>query len=68
MLESYSYRLKQNTLDYQGCENSASESERRRKGLKKILEKSREVGLKSTEYQIIKEIKILTFYPDFHMA
>ena len=28
---------------------------------KKILEKSRKVGLKSTEYQIIKEIKILTF-------
>lgn len=40
---------------------SISESERRRKGLKKILEKSRKVGLKSTEYQIIKEIKILTF-------
>jgi hypothetical protein len=40
---------------------SAWESERRRKGLKKILEKSRKVGLKSTEYQIIKEIKILTF-------
>ena len=37
------------------------ESERRRKGLKKILEKSRKVGLKSTEYQIIKEIEILTF-------
>ena len=29
--------------------------------LQKILEKSRKVGLKSTEYQIIKEIKILTF-------
>ena len=37
------------------------ESERRRKGLKKILEKSRKVGLKSTEYQIIKEIKNLIF-------
>ena len=36
-------------------------SEMRRKGLKKILEKSRKVGLKSTEYQIIKEIKILAF-------
>ena len=37
------------------------ESERRRKGLKKILEKSGKVGLKSTEYQITKEIKTLTF-------
>ena len=44
------------------------ESERRRKGLKKILKKSRKVGLKSTEYQIIKEIKILKFQPGFHMA
>ena len=26
------------------------------------------VGLKSTEYQIIKEIKNLIFYPGFHMA
>ena len=40
---------------------SISESERRRKELKKILEKSRKVGLKSTEYQIIKEIKTLIF-------
>ena len=39
----------------------AWESERRKKGLKKILEKSRKVGLKSTEYQIIKLIKNLTF-------
>ena len=46
---------------YQRDRCYASESERRRKGLKKILEKSRKVGLKSTEYQIIKEIKILTF-------
>ena len=49
------------SADYEICEESASESERRRKGLKKILEKSRKVGLKSTEYQIIKKIKILTF-------
>ena len=28
---------------------------------KKILEKSRKVGLKSTVYQRIKEVKILTF-------
>lgn len=61
MLKFRPYRLKCNALDYQGCEDSASESERRRKGLKKILEKSRNVGLKSTEYQIIKEIEILTF-------
>ena len=61
MLKFRPYRLKCNALDYQGCEDSASESERRRKGLKKILEKSRKVGLKSTEYQIIKEIKILIF-------
>ena len=39
------------------CRKSAWESERRRKGLKKILEKSRKVGLKSTEYQTIKEMK-----------
>jgi len=46
MLKSRPYRLKCNALDYQGCEDSAwesnlsaSESERRRKGLKKILEK-----------------------------
>ena len=32
-----------------------------RKGLKKIHEKSRKVGLKSTEYQIIKPIKNITF-------
>ena len=31
-----------------------------RKGLKKIHEKSRKVGLKSTEYQIIKPIKNIT--------
>ena len=61
MLKFRPYRLKCNTLGRQGCEDSASESERRKKGLKKILEKSRKVGLKSTEYQIIKEIKILTF-------
>ena len=33
-----------------------------------MLEKSRKVGLKSTEYQIIKEIKILTFLSGFHMT
>lgn len=53
--------IKMQSADYEICEESASESERRRKGLKKILEKSRKVGLKSTEYQIIKKIKILTF-------
>ena len=31
------------------------------KSLKRYFKKSRKVGLKSTEYQIIKEIKILTF-------
>ena len=61
MLKFRPYRLKCNALDYQGCEDSAWESERHRKGLKKILEKSRKVGLKNTEYQIIKEIKILAF-------
>ena len=35
--------------DYQCVRCSASASERRRKGLEKILEKSRKVGLKSTE-------------------
>ena len=35
--------------DYQYVRYSASASERGRKGLEKILEKSRKVGLKSTE-------------------
>ena len=50
------YLLGRYTIDNQRCTHTASESERRRKGLKKILEKSRKVELKSIEYQIIKLI------------
>ena len=35
------------------------------KSLKRYLKKSRKVGLKSTEYQITKEIKPLHFSPAF---
>ena len=38
------YRLKCKALDYQACEDSASESEWRKKRLKKMLEKSRKVN------------------------